>query len=131
MSRTKETLSTLLGRRLLASLPICLVSSIAILSLGCISRGEIRASIWLNNGSDPELCGPTRAQSPHPELWDRGFYRRLNGGGFDFISFCNPLAAQWVGIYRADLEAILNETLPKADVQAVMAHIDRSRIRRR
>lgn len=131
MSRTKETLSTRLARRLLASLPVLMVSSIATLSLGCISRGEIRASIWLNNASDPALCGPSRALSPHPALWDRGFYRRLDAGGFDFISFCDPRAAQWIGIHRADLEAILNETLPREQAVAVMAHIDRSRIRRR
>lgn len=95
---------------------VCLVLSLP----GCVSRGEIKAAIWLNNGSDPAQCGLSRATSPNPVLWDHGFYRRLDAGGFEFISFCDPRSSEWFAIYRSDLEEILNETLPREDAQAVL-----------
>lgn len=100
-----------------------MVSSVGILSLGCVTRGEIKAAIWMNNGSDPALCGPSRAESKNPVLWDHGVFRRLNSGGFEFLSFCHPAVREYFAISRADLETILNETLPREDADAVMTRI--------
>jgi hypothetical protein len=119
MNRTSETWRRRSETLRQESLAVCLALSTALLFLGCISRGEIRASIWLNNGQDPAMCGPSRAESQYPVLWDHGFYRRLNSGGFEFISFCDPRAKDWFGVHRQDLEKILDETLPK-DAQAIL-----------
>lgn len=73
----------------------------------CITRGEIQAYIFNNNGVPPELC------DKEPELKKHGFYRTLNNGKFEFISFCDPLSVHWLAIYDKDLEKLLNENLPK------------------
>jgi len=78
----------------------------AVIASGCITRAEIKASLWLNNGIPEEVC------SREPSLRDHGFYRRLNDGKLEFISFCSPDASRWISIYDADLEKILDETLP-------------------
>jgi len=48
-----------------------------------------------------------------PSLWDYGFYRRLNTGQLEFISFCDPRAADWIAVHKADLKKILDELLPE------------------
>ena len=76
----------------------------------CISRKEIEAVIWLNNSPLPaELC--TR----EPILSQYGFYRRLNNGKFEFISFCNPEATKWFAIHEKDMANILDQTLPSKE----------------
>ena len=74
----------------------------------CITRGEVEAYTWLNNTEAlAELCQKT------PELKDYGFYRKLNDGKLEFISFCNPLAKRMISIIDSDLQKILDENLPK------------------
>lgn len=54
-----------------------------------------------------ELC------QKEPDIARYGFYRRLDSGQLEFVSFCNPEARRWLSIHERDLEEILNETLPK------------------
>ena len=74
---------------------------------GCISRGQVRATVWLNNGLPDGIC------DREPVLWDYGFYRKLKDGKFEFMSFCDPRAKDWVSIYKDDFERILDGLLPK------------------
>jgi hypothetical protein len=48
-----------------------------------------------------------------PVLKDHGFYRRLDGGKFEFISFCDPESKHWLSMYDRDFENLLDKTLPK------------------
>jgi hypothetical protein len=48
-----------------------------------------------------------------PELIMYGFYRRLNGGKFEFISFCQPEAAQMISVTKDDYEKIMAGLTPK------------------
>lgn len=64
--------------------------------------------MWLNNGPIPaDIC------EREPDLKLRGFYRRLNSGKLEFISFCNPIANDLLGIHKTDLEKILDALLPR------------------
>jgi hypothetical protein len=88
--------------------------TVALLSAGCVTRAEIKASSWLNNAPIPaDLC------EKYPELKEYGFYRRLNSGNFEFISYCQPCepprscASDFVAFYKADLDKILDKLLPK------------------
>ncbi len=81
---------------------------LAISLTGCLSRKEIQASIWLNNAPIPvELC------EEKPELKQYGFYRRLNDGKLEFISFCDPSAHKWLAMYETDFNRILDELIPR------------------
>jgi hypothetical protein len=73
----------------------------------CITRQEVRAYTWLNNGLPADLC------EREPRLQDHGFYRRLNDGRLEFISFCQPNAKDWIGIHRQDFEDVLDKLLPE------------------
>lgn len=110
-------------RRHWADLLIVAFTAIAIMSLqGCVTRGEIQAAIWMNNGLDPKLCGPSKAESKYPELWDYGFYRRLDEINpktgkpkIEFMPFCNPETRNYFGMHRNDFNRLMNATLPKDD----------------
>jgi hypothetical protein len=90
-----------------ANLRILLALSFVTLCQGCISRSEIRAAIWLHNGLPADVC------EREPVLKDHGFYRRLDGGKFEFISFCDPESKHWLSMYDRDFENLLDKTLPK------------------
>lgn len=76
---------------------------------GCISRSEIQATVWLNNAPiPPALCDQS------PELKNYGFYRRLNTGKIEFVSFCSPLANRWISAFDDDFNRILDDTIPKS-----------------
>lgn len=81
----------------------------ALLVSGCVTRGELKASLWLNNGMDPELCRTV------PALSDYGFYRRLNDGRLEFISYCKPEAMKMSAVTDEDLNKILDSLLPKGN----------------
>jgi hypothetical protein len=73
---------------------ICLTS--------CLTRKEIEATIWLNNAPIPaSLC--------KEGVEKRGFYRRLDSGKIEFVSFCSPEAKQWLSIHKDDLQKILDQ----------------------
>jgi hypothetical protein len=42
-------------------------------------------------------------------LKDYGLYRRLNNGNFEFVSFCDSKAKEFLSMYKSDLEDLLNE----------------------
>lgn len=100
----KSPLKTLLARLDRANLLTFLALSAATLSLAsCITRKEIEATVWRNNAPIPAaICAAT------PELHDYGFYRQLNDGGFEFVSFCAPEASQWLAIHESELKRILD-----------------------
>jgi hypothetical protein len=61
----------------------------------------------LNNGLPADLC------EREPRLKDYGFYRRLDSGQLEFLSFCKPEAQRFFGIVDSELEELLNATLPE------------------
>ena len=95
------------------------------LLLGCPSKKEIRAAIWKHNGLPIELClahkdqctsDPTFCESKQ-NVWQHGFYRKLNDGSYEFISFCDPRSKEWLAMWKDDLERILDATLPDTPTQ--------------
>lgn len=63
--------------------------------------------MWLNNGPLPAaIC------EREPELRRYGFYRRLDAGSFEFVSFCRTDAGAWVSVYGPDFYKILDSLLP-------------------
>lgn len=85
-----------------AAILLCVVLS------GCVSKKELLATVWNNNAPIPaEIC------EREPELKKYGFYRRLNDGKFEFVSWCDPISVHWLAAFDKDLEKILGETLPK------------------
>lgn len=63
--------------------------------------------VWLNNGISAEIC------EREPSLRDHGFYRRLNDGRYEFISFCDERAKDWLGVHSTDFNRVLDELLPQ------------------
>ncbi len=90
---------------------------------GCVTRAELRAALWLNNGLPADRCGPSQAESPEPDLWLYGFYRKLNDeachdlgkppGCIEFVPFCDPRSKDWSSMYKDDLNKILDQLIPK------------------
>ncbi len=78
---------------------------------GCVTRRQVQAAIWLNNAPLPaDLCRDV------PELSRYGFYRRLNDGRLEFVSWCKEEAGQWFAIHKDDLERLLNQGIPEKRV---------------
>ena len=77
-------------------------------------REEIDATIWLNNSPLPAtIC------EREPELKNYGFYRRLNSGQLEFMSFCRPCtegvkdcAKFWLGIRDDDFNRLMDKYVP-------------------
>jgi hypothetical protein len=99
---------------------ILLILSMLILT-GCktVSREEIDAVLWLNNAPLPaEICAVS----------DRyGFYRKLNDGKLEFISWCKTEAADYVAIRKDDLEKIFKKAGLKKSAQTVQRQLVRER----
>ena len=82
--------------------------------MSCISPKKIRAALWINNLPVPEeVCKES------PELYDYGFYRRLNDGSFEFVSVCDKVASEFFEMYKDDLKNILNETENKKTIKEI------------
>jgi hypothetical protein len=74
------------------------------------TRKEIDATLWLNNTNAKvfrDLC------AREPVLLNIGFYRKLNDGRKEFISFCSPRAVNYFGILDRDLNNMLDKYLPE------------------
>lgn len=95
-----------------------LLALVALLSLsvgciGCVTRAEVDALAWLNNGLPKEIC------DREPELANYGLFRRLNDGKFEFLSYCQfgengkNLVMDYTAFSNADLEKLLDELTPK------------------
>lgn len=88
----------------LASLPVnraLLSLTLMICLTSCLTRREIEATVWLNNAPIPSSeCTAAIAK--------RGFYRKLDSGKVEFVSFCSPEARQWLAIHKDDLQRILD-----------------------
>jgi hypothetical protein len=69
-----------------------------------VTRKKIEAAVWATNAPIPaEIC------EREPAVKDYGFFRRLNDGRLEFISFCKPEASLYVTMYSDDFERIMNE----------------------
>lgn len=102
----------------LASLPVCLALSLCLVCLGCNSlptRKQVEAAIWSVNTPLPaDACGvkPATCTSASTSLWCRGFYRFLNDGKLEFISFCAPESRDMKGVWGPQLKEMLDKYLP-------------------
>lgn len=75
-----------------------------------VTRAEVEATLWLNNSPIPaEIC------AREPALRKYGFYRKLDSGQMEFVSFCKLEARKWIAIYDADLQRLL-ERLGEAEI---------------
>ncbi len=74
------------------------------------TRKEVNAKIWLNNSGGPayaKLC------LDKPELKDHGFYRKLNNGKLEFVSFCSPTAAKFLAVTEKDFNEMMDKYIPE------------------
>lgn len=84
--------------------PLSLIASLALTGCQNLSRKKIEAAVWATNAPFPaELC------AREPEVSQYGFFRRLNDGRLEFVSFCSPEASLYVTMYSDDFERIMNE----------------------
>lgn len=74
---------------------------------GCVSRDEVEATVWLHNRVPSELC------EQHPSLKSYGIYRRLDQGGFEFVSWCDQKSSEWLLLHKDDFKRFLDELLPE------------------
>jgi hypothetical protein len=86
---------------------IALAVAVCVMLSGCITRGQVKASTWLNNGLPEDLC------VSEPRLRDYGFYRRLNDGRLEFMAFCNPQSVHWLSFFDQDLNTLVDKLLPE------------------
>lgn len=97
---------TLRNKSVIRILARLAVFPVLLLALGCPSKKEIQASIWLND-SLVDVC------EQYPGVERYGFYRQLNNGTQEFISYCNPLAKEMLGMHKSDFERFVKETWPE------------------
>jgi hypothetical protein len=80
-----------------------------------VTRERVNAYLWLNNTPIPqELC------DREPLLKDYGLYRKLNTGGFEFISFCETKVNQFYSMHKDDLARILNGNKKSSNQKAAI-----------
>lgn len=71
-----------------------------------MSRQQVEATAWLNNGFSPLICGANA--DANPEAWLYGFYRRLDSGKLEFVPFCDQQSKRWISIRDDDFKKILD-----------------------
>lgn len=106
MNKTKSSSKKLSATPARASRAAFLALSLltAFLVSGCVSRKKIEAAVWATNAPIPqEIC------LREPEVAQYGFYRRLNNGQLEFVSWCSEQAAYYVTMYSDDFERVMNE----------------------
>jgi hypothetical protein len=85
------------------------------LLLGCPSRKEVEAEVWLQSGIPAEIC------EREPELKKVGIYRKLSNGKFEVLSYCTltveapivPAVQGYVTIHGKKFKKFLDELLPE------------------
>jgi hypothetical protein len=53
------------------------------------------------------------------ELWSYGFYRKLNNGKIEFVSFCKKEAREWLAMNKEDFNKFMdriNEPRSKGEI---------------
>ncbi len=93
------------------TLSIALISMCLFGAASCppsITREEVQASIWLTNCLPEAVC----TNPDFSELKKYGFYRKLNTGKLEFISFCNPLCLKMMAFYGPEFTLYLDALLP-------------------
>jgi hypothetical protein len=74
---------------------------------GCLTKKELDLYIYFNNSPLPEQFCEVLADGSKVGLgWGYGFYRRLNDGKLQFISFCHPDAKNWIAMHKDDYKKI-------------------------
>jgi hypothetical protein len=74
----------------------------------CVTKAQVDAVIYLNNtNAIADLC--TKDQDVH----NFGFYRKLNSGQFEFISFCDSASNTMLSMTKDDYEKIMQGLVPK------------------
>lgn len=63
--------------------------------------------IWLNSGLPKEIC------DKNPELNSYGFYRKLNDGKYELLSYCNANSERYLSMHEEKFKEILDATLPE------------------
>lgn len=92
------------ANRLGSLVPLLLIGSLALTGCNSVTRKKIEAAVWATNAPIPaELC------EREPEVSQYGFFRRLNDGRLEFVSFCKKEASLYVTMYSDDFERIMNE----------------------
>jgi len=103
----QENLSIYRAQRFAPALS-ALFLALLLAASGCVTRKEVDAASWLNNGPIPaEIC------DREPVLKDYGFFRRLDDGTFQFLSFCNESSPRMIAFKDEDLKKILDALLPE------------------
>lgn len=70
----------------------------------CVTKKEIQAAIWLNNGPLPEsICESI------PEIKLYGFYRKLDNGKYEFLSYCSQISPEMISMTADDMNKFLDE----------------------
>ena len=74
----------------------------------CVTKAQVDAVIYLNNtNAMVDVC------IKEPELHNFGFYRKLNSGQFEFISFCDAASNTMLSMTKDDYEKIMMGLVPK------------------
>lgn len=78
----------------------------------CITpkRKEIEATIWMNNTNAKEFKAICQREKG---LWRIVFYRVLDSGQVEFLSFCNENSAMYFAISGKDFKDLLDKYLPE------------------
>lgn len=83
----------------------------------CVTRGQVRAEVWMQSGIPIELC------HEQPDLMMYGIYRKLDSGQYEFISYCSetadeagklsPNVQNYIVFNAAKFYSLLDQLLPK------------------
>lgn len=83
---------------------------------GCPNRTEVEAYFFMN----APICGLHAGCETignicekYPDLKRFGIYRVLNSGKYEFVSYCDPLIADFQSINKRDLNRMLDKYLPE------------------
>lgn len=87
-----------------------LIFSFCIMSCKTPTRQEVNAKIWLNNSGGAAYKALCLEQ---PKLKDHGFYRKLNNGKLEFVSFCSSTATKFFGVSEKDFNELMDKYIPE------------------
>lgn len=83
---------------------VILIRLFALLVLtSCLTREEIDAALWNSDRIPVEYC------EKYPEIKEYGFYRKLNDGNEEFVSFCSDNAKTYFAMYNKDFEKLVTK----------------------
>lgn len=77
------------------------------LLLGCPTRKEVQAEIWNHASISKEIC------DANPSIKEYGISRQLDDGRWEFISYCQKEARDYIGIKTSKMNEFLDALLPE------------------